>query len=74
MGVEIDKKALQIRNNTKYRAIRAEAKISFEKAVVWFEKAYEANSKHQPTILKLYQLYSRLDMTQKRDSMKRLIR
>ncbi len=70
MGVEIDKKALQIRSNMEYRAIRAEAKISFEKAVVWFEKAYEANPKHQATILKLYQLYSRLDMIQKRDSMK----
>ena len=74
MGVEIDKKALQIRSNMEYRAIRAEAKISFEKAVVWFEKAYEANAKHQPTILKLYQLYSRLEMTQKRESMKWLIK
>jgi len=74
MGVEIDKKALKIRSNSEYRSIRAEAKLSFEKAVVWFEKAYESNPKHQPTILKLYQLYSRLDMTQKRDSMKRLIR
>jgi len=74
MGVEIDKKALQIRSNMEYRAIRAEAKLSFEKAVVWFEKAYEANPMHQPTILKLYQLYSRLDMTQKRASMKWLIK
>ena len=70
MGVEIDKKALQVRSNMEYRAIRADAKISFEKAVVWFEKAYEANPRHQPTILKLYQLYSRLEMIQKRDSMK----
>lgn len=74
MGVKIDKKALQIRNNREYRAIRTEAKLSFEKAVVWFEKSYEANPTDQPTILKLYQLYSRLDMTQKRDYMKRLIR
>ncbi len=70
MGVEIDNQALQIRSNLEYRAIRAEAKISFEKAVVWFEKAYEVNPRHQPTILKLYQLYSRLEMTQKRNSMK----
>jgi tetratricopeptide (TPR) repeat protein len=73
MGVEIDKKALRIRSNMEYRAIRAEAKTSFEEAVVWFEKAYDANSRHQPTILKLYQLYSRLEMTQKRDAMKRKI-
>ena len=74
MGVEIDKKALQIRSNKEYRATRAEAKKSFQKAVVWFEKAYEANPGHQPTILKLYQLYSRLDMTQKRDTMQQFIR
>ncbi len=74
MGVEIDKKALRIRNNMEYHSVRAEARINFEEAVVWFEKAYEANPVHQPTIEKLYQLYSRLEMTQKRDSMKRLIR
>jgi len=74
MGVELNGSARHIFNNAQYRAVRAEAKANYYEAVFWFEKAYEANPLHQPTIRKLYQLYSRFEMTEKRENMEGLLR
>jgi len=74
MGVELNESARSIRNNNQYKAVRAQAKSNFTEAVIWFEKAHQANPEHQPTIQKLYQLYSRLRMTEKRKEMQSLIR
>jgi tetratricopeptide (TPR) repeat protein len=74
MGVELNESALRIRNNTEYRVVRAEALANFNKAVSWFEKAHQASPSDQATIRKLYQLYSRLEMTEKRREMQRLLR
>lgn len=74
MGVELNESARSIRNNSQYKAVRAQAKSNFNEAVIWFEKAHQANPEHQATIQKLYQLYSRLRMTEKRKEMQSLIR
>ncbi|MEN8201476.1 MAG: hypothetical protein ABFS28_02700 [Bacteroidota bacterium] len=73
-GVELNESALRIRSNSHYRAVRAEAKSNFNEAVKWFEKAHQSNPEHQDTISKLFQLYSRLEMTEKRIEMQRLLR
>lgn len=74
LGVELNESARVIRNNSEYRAVRAKATSRFEEAVTWFEKAREVNPEHQPTLEKLYQLYSRLKMTQKRIEIQKLLR
>lgn len=74
MGVELSESALRIFTNSEYRAVRAQALSHFNKAVSWFEKAHEASPSNQETIRKLYQLYSRLEMTEKREKMRRLLR
>lgn len=74
MGVELNESALRIRNNTLYRSVRAKAKTNFTEALKWFEEAHQVSPGHQATINKLYQLYSWLEMTEKRDEMHGLIR
>jgi len=74
MGVELNESALRIRNNSQYKAVRAEALSNFDEAVKWFEKAHRADPQHQATIQKLYQLYSRMEMNEKRKEMQRLLR
>jgi len=73
-GVEINESARHIRNNVEYQAARMQAKASFQDAVRWLEKAYENDPGDQQTISKLYQLYYRLQMTEKQKSMELLIR
>lgn len=74
MGVELNESALRIRSNSKYRAVRAKALSNFKEAVTWFEKAHQASPEDQDTIRKLYQLYSRLEMSEKRREMQGLLR
>ncbi len=74
IGVEISESARLIQNNVKYQAARMQAKASFEGSVRWLEKAYEIDPGDQQTISKLYQLYYRLQMTEKRKTMELLIR
>jgi len=74
MGVELNESALRIHNNAEYRSVRSEALANFNEAVKWFEKAHQNNPTNQDTIRKLYQLYSRLEMTEKRNEMQRLLR
>ena len=73
-GVEINESARHIRNNVEYQAARMQAKASFQDAVSWLEKAYENDPGDQQTISKLYQLYYRLQMTEKQKTMELLIR
>ena len=74
MGVELSESALRILDNSEYRAVRAQALSYFNDAVTWFEKAHKVSPSNQETIQKLYQLYSRLEMTKKRERMRRLLR
>jgi len=73
-GVEISESARHIQNSVKYQAARMQAKANFQDAVRWLEKAYESDPGDQQTISKLYQLYYRLQMTEKRKTMELLIR
>ena len=73
-GVEISESARHIRNKVEYQAARMQAKASFQDAVRWLEKAYESDPGDQQTISKLYQLYYRLQMTEKQKTMELLIR
>ncbi len=69
IGVNINEKAQQIRNNLEYQATRKQSTDKFKEAVKWLEKAYEVEPDDQETILKLYQLYYRLQMTEKQKAM-----
>lgn len=73
MGVELNGTARHIRNNSQYMAVRAEARAYFFEAVNWFEKALLVNPTHQATISKLYQLYNRLEMTDKLNELQDLL-
>ncbi len=74
IGVVINEEAQQIRNNLEYQVARKQSMEKFREAVKWLEKAYELESGDQQTISKLYQLYYRLQMTEKRKTMELLIR
>ncbi len=74
IGVHISESARLIKNNEEYQVARRESMNKFRKAVTWLEKAYELEPGNQKTISRLYQLYHRLQMTEKRKSMELLIR
>ena len=65
IGVEINETARKMKNNLKYKNARKQAKEEFREAVKWLEKAYDLDPTDQETISKLYQLYYRLQMTDK---------
>lgn len=74
IGVNINERAQQIRTNLEYQAARKQSMEKFTEAVTWLEKAYELEPDNQDTISKLYQLYYRLQMTDKQKAMELLIR
>ena len=55
----------KMKNNQKYQNARKQAKEEFREAVKWLEKAHDLDPTDQETISKLYQLYYRLQMTDK---------
>ena len=63
-----------MRNNLKYQNARKQAKEEFREAVKWLEKAYDLNPSDQKTITRLYQLYNRLQMTEKAKEMEKLMK
>jgi len=73
-GVEINEAAQKISVNVEYQAARRSAMEQFSEAVNWLEKAHELDPGDQQTILKLYQLYYWLQMTEKQKSIELLIR
>ncbi|MEN8227220.1 MAG: hypothetical protein ABFS38_03625 [Bacteroidota bacterium] len=73
IGVKINESARKIKNNLEYQAARREATEQFREAVKWLEKAFELDPADQQTIAKLYQLYYRLQMTDKQKRMELLI-
>ena len=73
IGVSINESARQIKSNLEYKSARREAMEQFREAVKWLEKAFELDPADQQTISKLYQLYYRLQMTEKRKTMELLI-
>jgi len=74
MGVDVNESARFIKNITEYQAASRKAGEEFQEAVRWLEKAYEMDPADQQTISKLYQLYHRLQMTDKQKTMELLIR
>jgi tetratricopeptide (TPR) repeat protein len=73
-GVEINDAAQKISVNVEYLAARKSALEQFSEAVNWLEKAHNLDPDDQQTILKLYQLYYWLQMTEKQKSIELLIR
>lgn len=74
MGVGISESARSIRNQSRYREARSEAREMFLESVKWLEKAYEQDPGNQRTISRLYQLYHQLQMDEKRKTMEMLMR
>lgn len=73
-GVEINESAREIQDNREYLDARESAMEEFRNAVNWLEKAYELEPENQQVISRLYQLYYRLQMTEKQKSLEPLIR
>ncbi len=74
IGVNINESARQIKNSLEYQSAHKKSMDQFSEAVNWLEKAYALDPSDQQTISKLYQLYHRLQMTEKRRSMELLMR
>ncbi|MFO7655709.1 MAG: tetratricopeptide repeat protein [Bacteroidales bacterium] len=73
IGVEIDENARTITNNRIFLEERAKSISAFESAVEWLEKAHEMAPENQQVIMKLYQLYNALLITDKINKMKEKI-
>ena len=65
IGVEIEENARTITNNRLVLEEKAKSTAAFESAVVWLDKAYEKKPKNRTVLLKLYQLYNDLRITDK---------
>lgn len=73
-GVEINEMARNLQDNSEYQEARNMAMAQFQEAVTWLERAFELEPGDQQTISKLYQLYYRLQMTDKQKRLEPLIR
>ena len=69
IGVELDETARSTKSNIQYRDVKAKAQVAFKEAVTWLEKAHEMKPSHQQTTEKLYDLYNRLRMREKLNSL-----
>ena len=69
IGAELDETARNSKSNIRYREEKAKAQVAFNEAVTWLEKAHEMNPSRQQTTEKLYELYNRLRMREKLNSL-----
>ena len=58
-GVEMNRKANDIKDNTKYAAAKKQADAKFKEALPYLEKAFEINRKDSGVLQSLKVLYSR---------------
>jgi len=69
IGIELRESALSISENDSYLAAREQYLEKFREAVLWFERAYELDPGNEKTINRLQQLYYRLKMKEKQNSL-----
>ncbi len=74
IGVELREASLNIGENEEYQAMRKQSREKFMEAVTWLEKSYEKDPYDEETISMLHQLYYQLQMREKEETMKLLIR
>jgi tetratricopeptide (TPR) repeat protein len=74
LGIERRDEARLVHDNVRYRAIKIEEKDFYTQAVTWLEKSYELDPFDESTIDRLHQLYVQLDMEDKEESFRLLIR
>ena len=73
-GITLREASLKIKNNSEYKAVRDQAREKFLEAVKWMEESYEIDPQDEQTISILYQLYYQLQMKDKEETMRKLIR
>lgn len=69
VGIDLRESALSIPDNAAYREAREEYLSKFREAVRWLERSYELDPTNEKTIARLQQLYNRLQMKEKQDSL-----
>jgi tetratricopeptide (TPR) repeat protein len=74
MGIDLRQSALQISENDSYLEARKQYLEKFVEAVKWLEQSYELNPSNQETVSTLYNLYDRLQMDEKQESLKQWLR
>ncbi len=65
MGVEIEENTRQINSSLRVQEERARSEASFESAVEWLNKAYEKNTEDNTTLIRLYELYKSMGISDK---------
>jgi tetratricopeptide (TPR) repeat protein len=70
IGVEIEEGARSISNSKAFLEEKAKSAAAYESAIQWLEKAYDKDPDNQNVILKLYQLYGALHLTDKINNIK----
>lgn len=73
IGVEIEENSRAIINNKSFLEEKAKSIVAFESAVNCLEKVYEKDPRDQQVIVKLYELYKVLHITDKLNIMKEQI-
>lgn len=73
MGIDLRESALLITESNRFREVREQYREKFREAVVWFERSYELNPYNEATVSTLYQLYDRLQMKEKQESLQQFI-
>lgn len=69
IGIDLRESALSIAENTAYREAREAYLAKFREAVKWLELSYELDPQNEKTIARLHQLYNRLQMKEKQESL-----
>ncbi len=69
IGAGFAENARTIKNNSDFRLEKAKSAVAYKNAIVWLEKAQEKEPDDQDVILKLYQLYKILGITDKIQSL-----
>ena len=69
IGIDLRESALGITENAAYREAREAYLAKFREAVRWLERSYELDPQNEKTIARLQQLYNRLQMKEKQESL-----
>lgn len=73
IGVEIDEYSRSLTVSTSVQEKKEKAELAFESAAEWLDKAYNKNPKDQEVLLRLYELYKLLRISEKADILKKRI-
>ncbi|TVQ16971.1 MAG: tetratricopeptide repeat protein [Bacteroidetes bacterium] len=71
MGVEIEESTIQLQSNRRVIEKRDKSAAAFDSAVKWLDRAYEKRPDDPAHMLRLYQLYRALNVSEKARSIQR---